>query len=104
MSNYLSLQTANCIVTGEKATCWTGHVVAKTFEHDKVSIEAGFKDMETLEAGFKDMETLEAGFKDMETLENVQAKNKGSVGCFGDWKAEDGLQVAWPKKPTGLMS
>ena len=94
MSNYLSLQTANCIVTGEKATCWTGHVVAKTFEHDKVSIEAGFKDMET----------LEAGFKDMETLENVQAKNKGSVGCFGDWKAEDGLQVAWPKKPTGLMS
>ena len=94
MSNYLSLQTENCIVTGEKATCWTGHVVAKTFEHDKVSIEAGFKDMET----------LEAGFKDMETLENVQAKNKGSVGCFGDWKAEDGLQVAWPKKPTGLMS
>ena len=84
MSNYLSLQTANCIVTGEKATCWTGHVVAKTFEHDKVSIEAGFKDMET--------------------LEDVQAKNKGSVGCFGDWKAEDGLQVAWPKKPTGLMS
>lgn len=39
--------TENCIVTGEKATCWTGHVLLNT-GLSKIKAISGFKDEQTM--------------------------------------------------------
>lgn len=68
---HISLKTEKCIVTGEPANVYTGHVIAYHSNDDvNVSVLAGFKDVAT-------SETTKSSFG----------------GCFGEWKPEHGIAV-----------
>jgi hypothetical protein len=75
------LRTEKCIVTGEKATVFCGHVIIRslfnlTFDkHVDSSVLAGFKDQETFE-------------------KTSWVKTPGEEsGYLGEWKPEYGIQV-----------
>lgn len=66
----LDLITERCIVTGEPATVFSGHLYAADAEGNPVRIAAGFKDSETLD----------------------EAMVSAVAGCFGQWREEYGLR------------
>lgn len=75
MKRFITLKTEKCIVTGEPATCWTGHVLAETLGssfdgHAIVAVIAGFANKETIERTPSD-----------------------GGGCYGEWKKEFGVFV-----------
>lgn len=82
---YLSLRTKNCIVTGEPATVFSGHVRLRVAG----PIQSNFA-MPILVLG------VTTGFKDKSTLDAATADERG---CHGNWKMEYGLTAdshGWP--------
>ena len=79
--NWVTLYTKNCIVTGEPATCWGGHVEAKSM-HGKISIIAGFKNLKTLE-GFPEIVGKPPGYHGLyqDRFGVIDGKSRGEC----DW-------------------
>lgn len=73
------IQTANCIVTGKPARCWSGHVVAL------MRNSSGVYSRTQITAGFVDSETHEAAHANRETI--------GPLGYYGEWMPENGIQL-----------
>lgn len=71
----LDLSTERCIVTGEKAFVFTGHLLAVDVEGQTIKVMAGFRDSET-----------------SESIRSTPG------GCFGDWRGEYGIQHS-PMEP-----
>lgn len=87
--NVISLQTSRCIVTGEPATIWTGHVIATGY--------GAIRDdgrMPILKVG------ILAGFSSHEASKSAPSD---ALGCYGEWKQEHGLMLddLW-REPTHL--
>jgi hypothetical protein len=79
---HVGFRTANCIITGEPATAWTGHVMAKSLGGAKGSgCEFHVYPI-----------SITAGFKDGATMNQANADNPDS--CFGLWKEAYGVEEA----------
>lgn len=77
------LYTKNCIVTGEVANCWTGHVVAN---FDLAEDSNG----RVVHTGTK--LHIIAGFKDNETLNRFLDSRSNYNPCYGDYKEFMGVE------------
>jgi hypothetical protein len=66
----VDLITERCIVTGEPAKHFSGHLTAVDPEGNPIRITAGFRDAETLD----------------------EAMVSAVAGCFGQWREEYGLR------------
>lgn len=71
--NTVSFYTTKCIVTGQLANHWTGHVVAREETSGyPIKVLAGFCDQDTMNA-------------------HLQSIKSHELACFGDWKPEYGI-------------
>lgn len=82
VTNYVGFQVKNCIVTGEPAKVFTGHVVAQVYSQKDDCWKAVYRPLLVI-----------AGFKDDETLKKAHEHNQGA--CFGDWKKEFGIEATY---------
>lgn len=76
----ICMETERCIVTGEPAHCWSGHLVAKA--------NGAIRDDGTMPIFTV---AVVAGFKDHETSKLVQSNGNG---CLGEWKPEYGVRLS----------
>lgn len=70
---YMSIKVRRCIVTGKKATLFTGHLIAKHHDNNLV---------------------VGAGFADKETYLSHPCKNMfGREGCYGTFNPKYGIEL-----------
>jgi hypothetical protein len=74
--NNMNMQTTQCISTGERATCWTGHVTVDMYQSGARFVPVA----------------VTAGHRDSATANRLESDGNG---CFGEWKPEYGLKIEY---------
>lgn len=89
--NRIELEVKNCIVTGEPATFFTGHLIART-DRPLTDEEKQLRRDNPFSVPGRDVWiVVGAGFRDSHVCQEFQRTRQDNGPCYGEWKFEYGL-------------